>query len=58
MRKKTLYSLRSPYRESMDIIDFQFGSIGHGEKAMCVVGAVRGNEIQQMYVCSQLVSRL
>ncbi len=55
MRKKTLYSLRSPYRESMDIIGFQFG---HGEKAMCVVGAMRGNEVQQMYVCSQLVSRL
>lgn len=55
MRKKTLYSLKSPYRESMDIIGFQFGQ---GEKSMCVVGAVRGNEIQQMYVCSQLVSRL
>ena len=55
MRKKTLYSLRSPYRESMDIIGFQFGK---GEKTMCVVGAMRGNEVQQMYVCSQLVSRL
>lgn len=55
MRKKTLYSLRSPYRESMDIIGFQFG---RGEKSVCVVGAMRGNEVQQMYVCSQLVSRL
>ncbi|MCM1165899.1 MAG: M14 family metallopeptidase [Lachnospiraceae bacterium] len=55
MRKKTLYSLRSPYRESMDVIGFQFG---HGEKAACVVGAMRGNEVQQMYVCSRLVNRL
>lgn len=55
MRKKTLYTLKSPYRESMDIIGFQFGS---GKKEMCVVGSVRGNEIQQMYVCSQLVKRL
>lgn len=39
----------------MDIIGFKFGG---GEKAMCVVGAMRGNEVQQMYVCSQLVKRL
>lgn len=55
MRKKVLYSIRSPYREAMDIIGFQFGG---GKKSMCVVGAMRGNEVQQMYVCSQLVKRL
>lgn len=55
MRKKTLFSIKSPYRENMDIVGFQFG---HGEKAVCVIGAMRGNEIQQMYVCSQLVKRL
>lgn len=55
MRKQVLYSIQSPYREAMDIIGYKFGK---GEKAMCVVGAMRGNEVQQMYVCSQLVSRL
>lgn len=55
MRKKTLFSVKSPYRENMDIIGFQFG---HGEKSVCVVGAMRGNEIQQMYVCSRLVRTL
>ncbi len=55
MRKQVLYSIQSPYREAMDIIGYKFGK---GEKAMCVVGSMRGNEVQQMYVCSQLVSRL
>lgn len=55
MLKQILYSIQSPYRQPMDIIGFKFGS---GEKAMCVVGAMRGNEVQQMYVCSRLVSRL
>ncbi len=55
MHKQVLYSIQSPYRQPMDIIGFRFGK---GEKAMCVVGAMRGNEIQQMYVCSRLVSRL
>lgn len=55
MRKQVLYSIQSPYRQPMDVVGFKFGS---GEKALCVVGAMRGNEIQQMYVCSRLVSRL
>ncbi len=55
MRKQVLYSIRSPYRQPMEVTGFKFGS---GEKAICVVGAMRGNEIQQMYVCSQLVKRL
>ncbi|MGN0606201.1 MAG: M14 family metallopeptidase [Oscillospiraceae bacterium] len=55
MRKQVLYSIQSPYRQAMDIIGFRFGK---GEKALCVVGAMRGNEVQQMYVCSRLVSRL
>lgn len=55
MQKKTLYSIRSPYRESLEVIGYQFGS---GERSLCIVGAMRGNEIQQMYVCSQLVQRM
>lgn len=55
MDKQVIYSLQSPYRQPMDIIGFRFGK---GEKALCVVGSMRGNEVQQMYVCSRLVSRL
>ena len=55
MRKEILYSLKSPYRESLDVTGFKFGS---GEKSLAIVGAFRGNEVQQMYVCSQLIQEL
>ena len=55
MKKKILFSLKSPYREQLDIIGFRFG---HGKKALAIVGAMRGNEVQQMYVCSRMVQAL
>lgn len=55
MRKEILYELQSPYRESLKVTGFYFGQ---GEKSACIVGALRGNEIQQMYVCARLVEAL
>lgn len=55
MKKEVLFSLRSPYREQLDIIGFRFGN---GEKSLAIVGALRGNEVQQMYVCSKMVKEL
>jgi len=55
MDKKIIYSIRSPYRQNMDIAGYTFGA---GERSCCVVGALRGNEIQQMAVCAQLVDTL
>ena len=55
MKKKILFSLKSPYREQLDIIGFRFG---HGRKSLTIVGAMRGNEVQQMYVCSRMVQTL
>ena len=55
MRKKILYSLKSPYREQLDVVGYCFG---HGKKALAIVGAMRGNEVQQMYVCSRMVQEL
>lgn len=55
MHKEILYSLRSPYRENLDVTGFRFGK---GKKALAVVGSFRGNEVQQMYVCSQLIREL
>ncbi len=55
MKKKTLFSLRSPYREQLEVIGYRFGS---GRKALAIVGAMRGNEVQQMYVCSRMVQAL
>lgn len=55
MRKDTIYSLSSPYREELQIRGYRFG---HGRKAACIVGSIRGNEIQQLYVCSQIIRKL
>ena len=55
MRKEKIYSLSSLYRENMDIYGYRFGK---GEKAACIVGAMRGNEIQQMYIGALLVKSL
>ena len=55
MDKNIIYSIKSPYRDSMDIVGYTFGE---GELSCCVVGALRGNEIQQMAICAQLVDTL
>lgn len=55
MFERDIYTIHSTYREDMRIKGFQFGK---GEKSACIVGAARGNEIQQMYICSQLVKTL
>ena len=55
MFERDIYTIHSTYREDMHIKGFQFGK---GEKSACIVGAARGNEIQQMYICSQLVKAL
>ena len=55
MEREVLYSFKGLYRDDFRITGFRFG---HGEKAMCVVGTMRGNENQQLYCCSRLVERL
>jgi predicted deacylase len=55
MIKNIIYSIKSPYRQSLDIVGYIFGS---GERSCCIVGALRGNEIQQMAICAQLVDTL
>jgi hypothetical protein len=55
MRKQILYSLKSPYREQLNVVGYCFG---HGVKSLAIVGAMRGNEVQQMYVCSRMVQEL
>ncbi len=55
MKREIIYSLRSPYRDEFRICGYRFGS---GEKTACIVGAIRGNEVQQLYMCSQLVGIL
>lgn len=61
MQKETVYELPSPYRDSMKITAFHFGSPdsqGHQEKACAIIGGMRGNEAQQIYSCARLISAL
>ena len=55
MYKETLYTLEEIYREEFKITGFRFG---HGERAACIVGSLRGNEYQQTYICSQIIKTL
>ncbi len=52
-----LFSLETPYRETLTIEGFAFGPAGAPE-SVAVVGALRGNEMQQAYICARVVSRL
>lgn len=55
MKKENLFTLKNCYRDDMSIYGYRFGK---GEKAACIVGAMRGNEVQQLYICSQIVKAL
>ena len=55
MKQETLYQIHALYRDDFRISSFQFGE---GEKSLCVVGSMRGNEYQQIYVASQLIQKL
>lgn len=55
MQKKTIYEIKAIYRDDLRVIGYKFGK---GKKSVCIVGSMRGNEIQQLYTCSQLVKRM
>ena len=55
MEKVLLYQRDSLYRDSFKIYGYHFGG---NEKTVCIVGAIRGNEIQQLYMCSNLIKTL
>lgn len=55
MKKIEVGRIKSPYRDDMVIYGYEFGK---GQEAACIVGSMRGTEIQQTYICSQLVKRL
>ena len=55
MRVETIFEMTSPYRDNFRIPGYRFGE---GAKTLAIVGAMRGDEVQQQYICSQLVSRL
>lgn len=55
MRQETIFEMTSPCRDNFRITGYHFGN---GEKALAIVGAMRGDEVQQQFICSQLVNRL
>lgn len=55
MKEKILYEIKGLYRDDFRVTGYSFGS---GEKSLCIVGSMRGNENQQLYCCAGLISRL
>ena len=55
MKLKTIYEIKALYRDNLRVTGYEFGS---GKKSVCVVGSMRGNEVQQLYACSQLIKKL
>lgn len=47
--------MSSPYRDDFRIYGYRFGS---GHKSLAVVGALRGDEIEQQYTCAALIREL
>ncbi len=55
MNKVTIYEIQGLYRDNFRVTGYEFGE---GEEAVCIVGSMRGNEVQQLYCCSGLVKKL
>lgn len=55
MTIEKIFTMASPFREQFDIYGFRFG---RGEKSVAIVGSMRGDEMQQQFVCSQIVKKL
>ena len=55
MREEIVMELPALYRDSFRIQSFVFGE---GKNSVCIVGAQRGNEYQQLYVASLLTEKL
>ena len=43
------------YRDDFRITGYEFGA---GEETVCIIGNSRGNEVQQIYCCSQLIKKM
>ena len=55
LKKEIIYSLSGLYRDDFRVTGYRFGK---GEKSCCIIGALRGDEIQQLYMCGKLVKIL
>lgn len=55
MNKIELFTMSTPFRGDASIYGYTFGS---GDKTVAIVGSMRGNEYQQLYICSLLSKAL
>ncbi len=55
MKETIIYSFKGLYRDDFRVRGYEFGN---GEKSVCILGSLRGNEYQQIYVCSRLITKL
>ena len=55
MNKEVIFSMNTALRGEYNIHGYSYGK---GERAACLVGAMRGNEYQQLYICSLLAKKL
>lgn len=56
MREEILFTMETPYRLPLAVRGWYFGN--PERRSLAVLGALRGNEVQQMYICSQLIRAL
>lgn len=55
MNKEVIFTMNTAFRGEYTIHGYSYGK---GEKSACIVGAMRGNEYQQLYICSLLAQKL
>ncbi len=56
MKEEVLFTMETPYRQPLAVKGWFFGA--PEKKTLAVMGALRGNEIQQMYLCARLIRSL
>ena len=56
MKETVLFSVDTPYRQPLPVKAWLLGN--PERKSLAVMGALRGNEIQQMYICGKLIQAL
>ena len=57
MRRLTLFKMDIPYREPLRVTGLEFG-VSHGTPTAAIVGSTRGDEVQQAFICANLVAGL
>ncbi len=55
MKRETLFTMKSPLRDDFRIRGYRFGS---GAPTLAIVGAMRGDEIQQQFICARMIQTL